>query len=85
MLPFSFGGVFGILKSREGVVGVSLPWGRGCRVEGEVERLLGSGVVRKLNVGFSGDTRCPSLCTSAGEKTAGMGVRKRPLEGMELP
>lgn len=60
MLPFSFGGVFGILKSREGVVGVSLPWGRGGRLVGEVERSLGADVVRKLNVGFSGDTRFPS-------------------------
>lgn len=84
MLPFSFGGVFGILKSREGVVGVRLPWGRGRRVVEEAERLVRAGMVRKSRVGFSGGTRFPSLCTSAGENTAGTGVRKRAFEGMEL-
>lgn len=84
MLPFSFGGVFGILKSREGVVGVRLPWGLGRRVVVEAERLVRAGMVRKSRVGFSGGTRFSSLCTSAGENTTGTGVRKRAFEGMEL-
>lgn len=47
MLPCSFGGVLGIVKSKEGGVGVSLSWGRRGTVVGEVVRLLAM-----LNVGF---------------------------------